>query len=84
MSAFVVAYFPHLCLALGGLLVLCLSMARSMPAGLYPVTAGLFAAPPITRLRPADSSTDVPVMTPLQVTVDESFSSNTVFPAVSM
>jgi len=38
----------------------------------------LFAAPPITRLRPAASSTDVPVMTPLQVTVDESFSSNTV------
>jgi len=46
MSAFVVAYFPHLCLALGGLLVLCLSMARSVPAGFYPATAALFAALP--------------------------------------
>jgi NADH-quinone oxidoreductase subunit N len=46
MTAFVAAYFPHLCLALGGLVVLCLALSPKTPARLYPLAAGAFAVLP--------------------------------------
>ncbi|MYL82982.1 NADH-quinone oxidoreductase subunit N [Desulfovibrio aerotolerans] len=46
MTAQLVLYFPHLSLALGGLVILLAACLRRTPATLFPILAGVFAALP--------------------------------------